>query len=31
MADASMRRIQDHFTWDVVMGKINRVMGMGKE
>lgn len=28
MARAAMRRILDHFTWDVVMGKINRIMGV---
>jgi len=29
MAEASLRRVREHFTWDVVMGKINRVMGIG--
>ena len=28
MAAAAMQRIRDHFTWDVVMGKINKVMGL---
>lgn len=28
MAEASIRRIREHFTWDVVMGKINGVMGI---
>lgn len=28
MAEAAIQRVRERFTWDVVMGKINRVMGL---
>jgi len=29
MAEAALRRVRERFTWDIVMGRINHVMGIG--